>query len=190
MPRLRRTPSPLAARAGRAGAARWARRPALRLGPGRPSGACTSEAIDTLPKGAQAVLQDPPAGDARRSSLEATLAEDGPGAPLRGRPPAAVPLRRPAAHARRRSRRGSPRTRGKVGRLPWLIQESYARLVEAFRSGDKARSWPSPTPWPGCVADLHNPLALTDNADGQKTGQHGLWVRFSDQAAGGDGQAS
>ena len=29
------------------------------------------------------------------------------------------------------------------------------------------------------MADLHNPLALTDNVDGQKTGQHGLWVRFS-----------
>jgi hypothetical protein len=29
------------------------------------------------------------------------------------------------------------------------------------------------------VADIKNPLALTDNADGQKTGQHGLWVRFS-----------
>ena len=29
------------------------------------------------------------------------------------------------------------------------------------------------------MADLHNPLALTENADGQKTGQHGLWVRFS-----------
>ena len=29
------------------------------------------------------------------------------------------------------------------------------------------------------MADLHNPLALTDNFDGQKTGQHGLWVRFS-----------
>ena len=27
------------------------------------------------------------------------------------------------------------------------------------------------------VAEVHNPLALTDNADGQKTGQHGLWVR-------------
>ena len=29
------------------------------------------------------------------------------------------------------------------------------------------------------MTDLHNPLALTDNADGQKTGQHGLWVRFT-----------
>ena len=29
------------------------------------------------------------------------------------------------------------------------------------------------------VAEVHNPLALTDNADGQKTGQHGLWIRSS-----------
>jgi hypothetical protein len=26
---------------------------------------------------------------------------------------------------------------------------------------------------------MDNPLAVTDNADGQKSGQHGLWVRFS-----------
>jgi len=72
---------------------------------------------------------------------------------------------------------GEPATQ--VGRLPWLIQESYARLVEAFKAGDKTTILAESDSLAGLVADLHNPLALTDNADGQKTGQHGLWVRFS-----------
>jgi hypothetical protein len=67
----------------------------------------------------------------------------------------------------------------KAGRLPWLIQESYARLVEAYRSGDKGKILTESDTLAGYVADLHNPLALTENFDGQKTGQHGLWVRFS-----------
>jgi len=65
-----------------------------------------------------------------------------------------------------------------VGRLPWLIQESYARLVEAFRSADKTKILTESDLLAGLLADLHNPLALTDNADGQKTEQHGLWMRF------------
>lgn len=67
---------------------------------------------------------------------------------------------------------------GDIGRLPWLIDESYARLVEAFKSGDKGRILTESDKLAGLVADLQNPLALTDNADGQKTDQHGLWVRF------------
>ena len=76
----------------------------------------------------------------------------------------------------------------KVGRLPWLIQESYARLVEAFRSEDKGKILTESDTLAGLVADLHNPLALTENFDGQKTGQHGLWVRFSVKLSGGHGQ--
>lgn len=66
-----------------------------------------------------------------------------------------------------------------VGRLPWLLLESHERLVQAFRSGDKARILAESDVLAQLVADLHNPLALTDNADGQKTAQHGLWVRFT-----------
>lgn len=66
-----------------------------------------------------------------------------------------------------------------AGRLPWLVHESYDRLVEAFRSKDKTRILAESDTLAGLVADLHNPLALSDNADGQKTGQHGLWVRFT-----------
>src|SRR5262249_37117071 len=60
-----------------------------------------------------------------------------------------------------------------------LIQESYKRLVDAFKAKDKAAILNESDALAGLVADLHNPLALTDNADGAKTGQHGLWVRFS-----------
>ena len=68
-----------------------------------------------------------------------------------------------------------------IGRLPWLIHESYFRLVEAFSSGDKTRILTESDTLAGLVTDLHNPLALSDNADGHKTGQHGLWVRFSER---------
>jgi hypothetical protein len=67
---------------------------------------------------------------------------------------------------------------GDVGRLPWLIEENYARLVEAFKSGDKEKILTESDRLGGLVADLHNPLALAENSDGQKTEQHGLWVRF------------
>jgi len=66
-----------------------------------------------------------------------------------------------------------------MGRLPWLIMESYDRLVEAFRQGDQANILAESDRIGRLVADLHNPLALSDNFDGQKTSQPGLWVRFS-----------
>jgi len=65
------------------------------------------------------------------------------------------------------------------GRLPWLIQESYGRLVEAFKAKDKARILAESDALAGLVADYCNPLAVTDNADGHKTEMHGLFVRFS-----------
>lgn len=72
-----------------------------------------------------------------------------------------------------------------VGRLPWLIHESYAKLVEAFKSGDKQRILAESETLGDLVADLRNPLALTENFDGQRTGQHGLWVRFSERLPAG-----
>ncbi len=65
------------------------------------------------------------------------------------------------------------------GRLPWLIQESYARLVEAFKARDRAKILAESDVLLGLVTDFSNPLAVTDNADGQKTEMHGLWARFS-----------
>lgn len=67
----------------------------------------------------------------------------------------------------------------RAGRLPWLVLEGQPRLVAAFRAGDKARILAESDAQAALVVDLKNPLALTDNADGQKTGQHGLFIRFS-----------
>jgi outer membrane murein-binding lipoprotein Lpp len=76
-----------------------------------------------------------------------------------------------------------------VGRLPWLVQESYARLVDAMKAGDKEKILAESDVLGGLVVDVHSPLNLTENYDGQKTGQHGLWVRFVEklpQALGRD----
>jgi hypothetical protein len=76
-----------------------------------------------------------------------------------------------------------------VGRLPWLIDESYDRLVEAYRTGDKAAILLESDNLASLVVDLNNPLNLTVNFDGQMTGQHGLWLRVAErlpQAMGGD----
>jgi hypothetical protein len=77
----------------------------------------------------------------------------------------------------------------KIGRLPWLIHESYDRLLEAFRAGDKARILTESDDLAGLVVDLNTPLNLTGNFDGQETGQHGLWLRVTErlpQAMAGD----
>jgi hypothetical protein len=76
-----------------------------------------------------------------------------------------------------------------IGRLPWLIQESYARLVDDMKSSDKAKILGESDVLAGLIVDLHRPLNLTDNYDGQKTGQHGLWIRVVEklpQAMGKD----
>lgn len=70
-----------------------------------------------------------------------------------------------------------------VGRLPWLVQEAYAGLVEAFKGGDKAKILEASDSLANLVTALHNPLLLTDNRDGQKTGQGGLYARFSQRLA-------
>jgi hypothetical protein len=66
-----------------------------------------------------------------------------------------------------------------IGRLPWAVRDSYPKLVAAFKAADKTQILSESDALAAVVAELHNPLALTDNADGQKTGQPGLWVRFT-----------
>lgn len=76
-----------------------------------------------------------------------------------------------------------------VGRLPWLILESYARLVAAMKASDKEKILAESDVLAGLIVDLRSPLNLTDNYDGQRTGQHGLWVRIVEklpQALGKD----
>ena len=80
-----------------------------------------------------------------------------------------------------------------LGRLPWLVQESYARLVEAMKAGDKDKILNESDVITGLIVDLNSPLNLTENYDGQKTGQHGMWVRLVEklpQAMGNNLKAS
>lgn len=179
MPRPRRTPSSFTARlaafAMAAGASCLAT-PVLAWGPGAHA-RITSEAVETLPKGLKAYYK------AHRLeipslSAEGTTAEDAPERRFMADrivpfPFADLPRTEAALQERH------PGEAAKIGRLPWLVQESYARLVDAFRSGDKGRILAESDTLGGYVADMSNPLALTDNSDGQKTGQHGLWVRFA-----------
>lgn len=153
----------------------WAA-PLLAYGP-RAHQAVTERAIETLPK------QMRPFYKAHKLEL--------PSLSLEGTPPEEGPDRRFAIdrvmpfpfadlpHTEAEFKKRYPDMADKVGRLPWLVHESYAKLVEAFKSGDKGRIIEESDHLAGLVADLHNPLALTDNADGQKTEQHGLWIRYS-----------
>lgn len=68
---------------------------------------------------------------------------------------------------------------GAAERLPWLVQESFARLVAAYRTKDKKAILDEADALASFVTDLHNPLALTENHDGQLTRQDGLWIRFA-----------
>jgi hypothetical protein len=70
-----------------------------------------------------------------------------------------------------------------IGRLPWLTQETYKSLVEAYKSGDKTKILETSDALAVLVIDLHNPLLLTDNGDGQRTGQNGLYTRFAQRLA-------
>lgn len=81
---------------------------------------------------------------------------------------------------------------GRFGRLrlesngigPWALHDSYRKLVADFTAGD----------WTGAVAnaadighyagDLHQPLHLTINFDGQATGQNGIHSRFESRLTG------
>lgn len=147
--------------------------PAEAWGPGAHA-RITTEAIETLPRGLKAYYK------AHRLeipslSAEGSTAEDAPERRflvdrLLPFPFADLPRAEPALKERF--------PEASIGRLPWLVQESYARLVDAFRSGDKVRILAESDTVAAYVADLSNPLALSDNFDGQKTGQHGLWVRF------------
>lgn len=137
----------------------------------------TFEAIETLPKGLRPFYR------AHRLempslSVESVAAEDTPERRFAIDRLVPFPFTDvPRTEAAMKSRFGEEESK-KVGRLPWLVQESYAKLVEAFKSGEKERILAESDTLSGYVADLANPLALTENSDGQKTGQHGLWMRF------------
>ena len=174
---LRRNPSPFIVRPAVI-ALVWllcaAASPAVAWGPGAHA-RITNEAIETLPKGLKSYYK------AHRLEIPSLSAEGSTAEDAAERrfvvdrvltfPFADLP--RTEAAVKERFPQES------MGRLPWLVQEAYARLVEAFRSGDKVRILAESDTLGAYVADLSNPLALADNFDGQKTGQHGLWVRFA-----------
>lgn len=139
----------------------------------------TARAIDTLPKQLKPFYKEH-RYELPSLALEAVIAPDPPERRFQIDRLLAFPFPElPTTEAAFKARFGEPAA--DIGRLPWLVQESYARLVEAFKAGDKTRILNESDALAALVADLHNPLALSDNADGQKTAQHGLWARFSER---------
>ena len=139
--------------------------------------AVVSRAIDTLPKGLKPFYKNHRL-EMPSLALEPSFPEDSPErrfAVDRLMPWPFADL--PHTEKEMKARYGDQATA--IGRLPWLLQDSYAQLVAAFKSGDKVKILTESDVLALFVAEIHNPLALTDNADGQKTGQHGLWIRSS-----------
>lgn len=139
--------------------------------------AVTAQAIDTLP-GAIKSFYKAHRLELPTLALEPTFAEEG--ADRRFAVDQLMPfpfVQLPRSEASLKERFGDAATQ--AGRLPWLIQESYARLVDAFRAREKDKILAESDVLAGLLTDIHNPLALSESWDGQKTGQNGLWVRFS-----------
>ncbi len=67
----------------------------------------------------------------------------------------------------------------RIGRLPWLTEEAYERLVAAYRAGRKDEILGAADELARHLTDLTNPLALTENWDGQRSGRAGLWARVT-----------
>jgi hypothetical protein len=66
----------------------------------------------------------------------------------------------------------------KYGTLPWTIQYNYFKLIKAFRDHDTTGILKISANLGHYVADAHVPLHLTQNYNGQLTGQtgiHALW---------------
>jgi hypothetical protein len=69
-------------------------------------------------------------------------------------------------------------TLNKYGVVPWAIQYNYYKLVEAFKGHDTTGILTASANLGHYVADAHVPLHLTQNYNGQLTGQtgiHALW---------------
>jgi len=64
------------------------------------------------------------------------------------------------------------------GVVPWIIQDRWRDLVDAFRAGDPARVAFTTAILGHYVADAHVPLHTTDNHDGQHTNQRGIHSRW------------
>ncbi len=64
------------------------------------------------------------------------------------------------------------------GVVPWIIQDRWRDLVDAFRAGDPAKVAFATAILGHYIGDAHVPLHTTDNHDGQLTGQRGVHSRW------------
>lgn len=60
------------------------------------------------------------------------------------------------------------------GTVPWQIERTYYRLVKAFQERDSARILKISADMGHYIADAHVPLHVTQNYNGQLTGQRGI----------------
>lgn len=75
-------------------------------------------------------------------------------------------------------RRFGPARLAKAGILPWWIADRTAALSRAMREGDAERVLVLAAHLSHYAADLHQPLHLTRNYDGQETGNDGIHAAF------------
>ena len=66
----------------------------------------------------------------------------------------------------------------KAGLVPWVIQDRFRDLIDAFKSGDRAKVAYATAILGHYVGDAHVPLHTTGNHDGQQTGQRGVHARW------------
>ncbi len=66
----------------------------------------------------------------------------------------------------------------RTGVVPWISQDRWRDLVDAFRSRDPQRVAFATSILSHYIADLHVPLHTTENHDGQETGQRGVHSRW------------
>ncbi|MBB5397574.1 zinc dependent phospholipase C family protein [Mucilaginibacter sp. AK015] len=69
-------------------------------------------------------------------------------------------------------------TLNKYGTVPWAIASNYYWLVKAFKAHDTTSILITSSNLAHYISDAHTPLHLTENYDGQLTGQagiHALW---------------
>ncbi|HEX7552148.1 MAG TPA: S1/P1 nuclease [Geothrix sp.] len=64
------------------------------------------------------------------------------------------------------------------GVVPWIIQDRWRDLVDAFRQGDAAKVAMATAILGHYIGDAHVPLHTTNNHDGQLTGQRGVHSRW------------
>jgi hypothetical protein len=69
-------------------------------------------------------------------------------------------------------------TLNKQGTVPWTIQRTYYRLVNAFKAHDTLAILTASANLGHYIADAHVPLHLTQNYNGQLTNQTGIHALF------------